>query len=180
MSSHPVVLTGSHGFGARGGRTNEENFLIIENDPETAQRCAVHIEGYYCRYAFRSAAPETAPLKLQQNDTWQDRFTEPAEQAEVAFWMGDDARMFAAPQPADPIALPAAQGRGESARKQVKSPQTQPRKAPRKGVPTRSLKRLRQRPLLSARANRSLISWLWGVQLDAGLSHTGARSARHR
>jgi phosphatidylserine/phosphatidylglycerophosphate/cardiolipin synthase-like enzyme len=129
MSSHPVVLIGSHAFGTRGSRTNDENFLIIENDSETAQRCAAHIDACYRHYAFRSVASDTATLKLQPNDAWQDHFTEPTEQAEVAFWMGDDARTFAAPQPIDSSqtspAATAAPAKGKAATKHAKSSETE-------------------------------------------------------
>ena len=158
MSSHSVVLIGSHGFGARGSRINEESFLIVENDPETAQRCTVHIEAYYRHYAFKSATSETAALKLQSNDTWQDRFTEPAELAQLAFWMGDDARTFAAPQPADASALAAAQERSEKTRRQVKSSQTQSRSAQKKAAPLKKPKASPQKQLANAQRNGSCVS----------------------
>jgi hypothetical protein len=95
MGSHPVVMIGSHAFGERGSIHNEESFLIIENDPEVAHRCAAHVDAYYRHYSFRAnVSAKPTPLRLQSDDKWQRHWLQPDAQSEMGFWLGEEARTF--------------------------------------------------------------------------------------
>jgi hypothetical protein len=98
MGSYPMVLIGSHGFGARGSVSNDENFLLIERDHEVAQRCAAHIDAFCQHYRMRiapsSASGSEITTLLRADDTWQQAWFTPAAQAESAFWMAENSRTF--------------------------------------------------------------------------------------
>ena len=93
FGEHPCVLTGSHNMGPRASGKNDENLLIVRDDPRLAQAYAVNVMGIYSQYRWRSyrmqqggeAAPWTG---LQDNDTWQDRYFVGAGLREIRFWMG--------------------------------------------------------------------------------------------
>lgn len=95
LGSHPVVMIGSHNFGLRGSKDNEENFLIIENDREVARRCATQIEAYYEHHSFEESVTTGSKPLLQSDDSWQRRYFEPDAQLEMSFWLGEKARTFA-------------------------------------------------------------------------------------
>jgi hypothetical protein len=103
LGGHPVVMIGSHNFGVRGSKQNEESFLIIENDREVARRCAAHIDAYYRHYSFRmsfSASTKSLRLGIQSDDKWQRQYFEQDAQSEMSFWLGEEGRTFEpAPEP---------------------------------------------------------------------------------
>jgi hypothetical protein len=110
LGSHPVVLIGSHAFGAAGSTKNDENFVVIENDPEVARRCATHVE-VYCQH-FRFRAWELIATKQAAANDWPKVWLDPAIQSEAAFWMAEDSRAFTSALAAIPV--PAKEGREPS------------------------------------------------------------------
>jgi phosphatidylserine/phosphatidylglycerophosphate/cardiolipin synthase-like enzyme len=53
FGKHPVVMTGSHNLGPKASEVNDDNLVIIENDPATAAAYAVNIITIYDQYRWR-------------------------------------------------------------------------------------------------------------------------------
>jgi phosphatidylserine/phosphatidylglycerophosphate/cardiolipin synthase-like enzyme len=53
FGKHPVVITGSHNLGPKASEENDDNLVIIENDPATAAAYAVNIMTVYDQYRWR-------------------------------------------------------------------------------------------------------------------------------
>jgi phosphatidylserine/phosphatidylglycerophosphate/cardiolipin synthase-like enzyme len=77
FGANPVVMTGSHNMGPKASGTNDENFLIIENNTKLAAAYAVYIMECYNQYRWRFARAQanTAAGKswngLADHDKWQ-------------------------------------------------------------------------------------------------------------
>ncbi|WP_170847385.1 phospholipase D-like domain-containing protein [Mycolicibacterium fluoranthenivorans] len=68
FGDHPVVVTGSHNFSTNASTKNDENFLIIRDDPTLAEAYAVHIMAAYDHYRFRAAQGDNKGLS--RSDDW--------------------------------------------------------------------------------------------------------------
>ena len=95
FGAHPVVMTGSHNMGPRASGFNDDNLVIIENDPELAAAYAVNIMGIYNQYKWRFWREQEAQAGkpenwdgLQDNDTWQDAYLSGPKLDELRFWLG--------------------------------------------------------------------------------------------
>lgn len=85
-----VVVTGSHNQGFRASYNNDENLLIIRDNPELAAAYAVHVTDVYDHYRWRYTL-QTKKAKswsgLSAKDTWQDFYFKPEIQSEIKFWV---------------------------------------------------------------------------------------------
>lgn len=95
FGTHPVVITGSHNFSSLASESNDENFLIIENDADLARAYATHIVSVYNHYRWRQHVATTLSAGtepwhgLNSSPSWQvTREKSPAQQAEWKFWLG--------------------------------------------------------------------------------------------
>lgn len=98
FGKHPVIITGSHNLGPKASDENDDNMVIIENDPETAAQYAVNIQTVYDQYRWcfsqAKAAKEHTPLN-QWNGLLADwkvgqatYFSNDDKRKEIAFWLG--------------------------------------------------------------------------------------------
>lgn len=89
---HPVVMTGSHNLGPKASSKNDDNLVIVENDPDLAAAYAVNIMSIYNQYRWRHYRMQSVqPNKyggLHDNDRWQDRYFKGPELRELNFWLG--------------------------------------------------------------------------------------------
>ncbi|SEB91949.1 phospholipase D-like domain-containing protein [Paenibacillus sp. GP183] len=87
LSSHPVVITGSHNMGSKASAQNDENLVIIENDRDLAISYAVNIKSLYdhYRWRFRRGMGDTHWDGLSVTDIWQDGFLQ--QKAKDNFWL---------------------------------------------------------------------------------------------
>jgi len=67
FSDHGVVVFGSHNLGFKASYGNDENLLIVENNPALAQAYAVHVLDIYEHYRFRAVQQE---LRDQGKRQW--------------------------------------------------------------------------------------------------------------
>ena len=76
FGKHPVVMTGSHNMGPKASAKNDDNLVIIENNPSLAQAYAVNIIAIYQNYQWRlyreQHTANVAWSHLEDEDTWQD------------------------------------------------------------------------------------------------------------
>ena len=85
-----VVVTGSHNQGFRASYNNDENLLIIRENPGLAAAFAVHVSDVYDHYRWRYTLQHkqgNAWTGLSTNDTWQDFYFTPEMQNEISFWV---------------------------------------------------------------------------------------------
>ncbi|MBO9635999.1 MAG: hypothetical protein J7578_23045, partial [Chitinophagaceae bacterium] len=84
-------ITGSHNFSASASGKNDENLIIIRNNPGLAERYAVNIMSNYQHYRWRAYLQEAAqnhqsPWEgLEKDDHWQQKG--PSRQSEIDFWV---------------------------------------------------------------------------------------------
>lgn len=91
--TNPVVITGSHNFSGNASTANDENFVIVRDNPELAASYAAHIMGVYDHYRWqtllgeRQAKKDTKSLSgyLATTDAWLGLKLKSAER-ELAFW----------------------------------------------------------------------------------------------
>ena len=85
--TNPVVITGSHNFSGNASTANDENFVIVRNNPGLAASYAAHTMGVYDHYGERLASKNSTSLSgyLATSDTWLDRKRVSAS-PELAFW----------------------------------------------------------------------------------------------
>jgi phosphatidylserine/phosphatidylglycerophosphate/cardiolipin synthase-like enzyme len=89
--TNPVVITGSHNFSASASTKNDENLVIIKDNPELAQRYAVNIMSVYQHYRWRAYLQECARRGispwggLKRSAEWQNLGEE--RRAELSFWL---------------------------------------------------------------------------------------------
>jgi phosphatidylserine/phosphatidylglycerophosphate/cardiolipin synthase-like enzyme len=82
FGDHPVVITGSHNFSEPASTKNDENFLIVKDDPPLAEAYAVHIMAAYDHYRYRAAQIENKGLA--RTDDWMDpKLAESTEELRV-------------------------------------------------------------------------------------------------
>lgn len=87
----PVVMTGSHNMGPRASGSNDDNLIIIQNDPPLAEAYAVYIKGVFDQYWWRFRTKQSGQTQwngLQDNDTWQDTYFSGPRLDELKFWLG--------------------------------------------------------------------------------------------
>jgi phosphatidylserine/phosphatidylglycerophosphate/cardiolipin synthase-like enzyme len=82
-----AVVTGSHNFSEAASQKNDENLVIVRGNKTLAQAYALHINGVYDHYAWRSyLAGGGDPNRIYQGmDGWKPGG---ARANELAFWMG--------------------------------------------------------------------------------------------
>jgi len=89
----PVVMTGSHNMGPRASTVNDDNLVIIENDPSLAEAYAVYIMGVFDQYWWRFRTNQSGQLQwngLVDNDAWQDSYLSGPRLHELKFWLGEE------------------------------------------------------------------------------------------
>jgi phosphatidylserine/phosphatidylglycerophosphate/cardiolipin synthase-like enzyme len=60
FGKHPAVITGSHNLGPKASEMNDDNMVIIENDPATAAAYSVNIMTVYDQYRWRFQQSQAA------------------------------------------------------------------------------------------------------------------------
>jgi phosphatidylserine/phosphatidylglycerophosphate/cardiolipin synthase-like enzyme len=168
FSANCAVITGSHNFSDAASAHNDENLVIVRGNQKLAQAYALHINGVYDHYSWRSflASGGNANQIYQPLDGWKPGGSRAQE---LAFWMGGPIP----PQPAQqggPGAnqpVPAAKpkggkkpkakppGKAKPARKTKPAGKAKPA---RKAKPTRKAKPVKRktlaRPAKKAKAKR--------------------------
>jgi phosphatidylserine/phosphatidylglycerophosphate/cardiolipin synthase-like enzyme len=94
LGKHPVIMTGSHNLGPKASAVNDDNLVIIENDPVVAAQYAVNIITVYDQYRWRflqqQAAKKHQPLNQWNGLTapWKDQasYFSGAKAKELKFW----------------------------------------------------------------------------------------------
>jgi phosphatidylserine/phosphatidylglycerophosphate/cardiolipin synthase-like enzyme len=93
FGKHPVVMTGSHNMGPKASAKNDDNLVIIENNPALAQAYAVNIIAIYQNYQWRlyreRHSANEAWSRLEDTDGWQDGHLKGWRGAELDFWLGE-------------------------------------------------------------------------------------------
>lgn len=101
FSASPVVMTGSHNLGTKASGTNDENFLIIRDDPGLASAYATNIMAVYNQYRWRfnrvNKVSSTSWDGLKDNEFWQpwlwrgekSQAIKDTKLREMDFWVGD-------------------------------------------------------------------------------------------
>jgi phosphatidylserine/phosphatidylglycerophosphate/cardiolipin synthase-like enzyme len=94
FSQDPVVVTGSHNFSQSASSSNDENFLIIQDNSVLARAYAAHIISVYNHYRWRAYVDKTVEAghkpwqKLEDTPAWQDsRLASKKQKDEWNFWM---------------------------------------------------------------------------------------------
>jgi phosphatidylserine/phosphatidylglycerophosphate/cardiolipin synthase-like enzyme len=92
---HPVVMTGSHNLGPTASSANDENLLIIENDPALAEAYVVNIGAVHDAFRFRFARKTSAAAKkyhgLHTKPSWQDPYFKFDNlRRAIDFWVGPE------------------------------------------------------------------------------------------
>ena len=101
FGEHPVLMTGSHNLGFKASAKNDDNLVIVENNPALAAAYAVNIIAIFHEYRWRhyvaqhSADPK-AWTGLADDDRWQNGYLANDKQ-ELAFWLGSGANPAAPP-----------------------------------------------------------------------------------
>lgn len=77
LSKEGFVAMGSHNLGYKASYQNDENLLIIKNNPTLVQAYAVHVLDVYDHYRFRAAQADAAQSGkslfagfLARDDSW--------------------------------------------------------------------------------------------------------------
>lgn len=90
FTDHPVVITGSHNFSDSASRKNDENLIVIRDNPALAQKYVVNIVSVYEHYRWRqfvnSRVASGQPIGEAQprDDAWQA--TKQHDARQVALW----------------------------------------------------------------------------------------------
>lgn len=77
---HPVVISGSNNFSRAGSEKNDENMLILQDEPHAADTYVCEMMRLYDHYRFRfnraSGSGRGPKRRLQStpNDSWTDRY----------------------------------------------------------------------------------------------------------
>jgi phosphatidylserine/phosphatidylglycerophosphate/cardiolipin synthase-like enzyme len=97
FSDNCAVITGSHNFSDSASAKNDENLVIVRGNQKLAQAYALHINGVYDHYSWRSflASGGNANQIYQPLDGWKPGGSRAQE---LAFWMNGPIP----PQPAQP------------------------------------------------------------------------------
>jgi hypothetical protein len=94
LGKHPVIITGSHNLGPKASAVNDDNLVIIENDPVAAAQYAVNIITVYDQYRWRFQRALAAKNHEQLNQRngltapWksQDTYFKGDKAKELKFW----------------------------------------------------------------------------------------------
>ncbi|MGA2617281.1 MAG: phospholipase D-like domain-containing protein [Thermoguttaceae bacterium] len=95
FGKHPVIITGSHNLGPKASAVNDDNLVIVENDPDAAAQYAVNIITIYNQYRWSfqqlQAAKNHRTLNqwhgLQAPWTSQAAYFSGVKAKELRFWM---------------------------------------------------------------------------------------------
>jgi PLD-like domain len=88
FGDHPTVVTGSHNFSDPASAKNDENYVVIRDDPGLAEAYAVNIQSAWRHYAPRTATARTAAdrnAKDLKDEEWL-RAQLAGQEREAAFW----------------------------------------------------------------------------------------------
>jgi phosphatidylserine/phosphatidylglycerophosphate/cardiolipin synthase-like enzyme len=91
--TRPVVITGSHNFSTTASNANDENFVIVRDNPRLARAFAAHILSVYHHYrwmahvAEQQKAGKNPQAFLRENATWQAGQITGATRRELDFWL---------------------------------------------------------------------------------------------
>lgn len=88
FSENCAVITGSHNFSDSASQHNDENLVIVRGNQKLAQAYAVHINGVYDHYSWRSflASGGDADQIYKPLDGWKPGGSRAQE---LAFWMNE-------------------------------------------------------------------------------------------
>lgn len=82
-SPSPTIISGSHNFSAAASKNNDENFLIVQGNPDLADVYGIEVMRIYDHYRFRYRSKENASsggsmrrLVLKTNGSWATRYFE--------------------------------------------------------------------------------------------------------
>ena len=67
FSDNPTAIFGSHNLGFKASYQNDENLVIVQNNPELVQAYAAHVLDIYEHYRLRAVQEE---LQLQGKPEW--------------------------------------------------------------------------------------------------------------
>lgn len=93
FGKQPVVVTGSHNLSASASERNDENLLIIRDNPDLARAYAVNCMAVYQHYRWPALQHDakqnnTNAGYLTPADTWQQgRENNPDMKSDLAFWV---------------------------------------------------------------------------------------------
>jgi phosphatidylserine/phosphatidylglycerophosphate/cardiolipin synthase-like enzyme len=79
-SNHPSVISGSHNLSGPASESNDENYLILQDNPDLADSYAVEVMRIYDHYRARWVEEQIAKGqflgggRLTPNDQWTDRY----------------------------------------------------------------------------------------------------------
>jgi phosphatidylserine/phosphatidylglycerophosphate/cardiolipin synthase-like enzyme len=160
FSDNCAVITGSHNFSDSASQHNDENLVIVRGNQKLAQAYALHINGVYDHYSWRSflASGGKADQIYQPLDGWKPGGSRAQE---LAFWMNgpippqpaQQGGSAAANQPAPP-AKPKG-GKKPKAKPGGKAKPAHKTKPTGKAKPTRKAKPAkRKKPAAKAKAKR--------------------------
>lgn len=79
-SDHPIVLSGSHNFSVPASNGNDENYLIMRNNTDLADRYGLEIIRFYEHYRFRYYAKLLKQFRvrpLEIDDSWANSYYKP-------------------------------------------------------------------------------------------------------
>jgi len=87
FSENCAVITGSHNFSDSASQHNDENLVVVRGNQKLAQAYAVHMNGVYDHYSWRSflASGGNSDQIYQPLDGWKPGGSRAQE---LAFWMG--------------------------------------------------------------------------------------------
>jgi hypothetical protein len=81
FTDHPTIVTGSHNFSISASADNDENYIVIRDEPALAEAYAVNIESAWRHYAGRMANPHA---RLAGNSYLQALLED--QRRQEAFW----------------------------------------------------------------------------------------------
>jgi hypothetical protein len=91
---HPIVVTGSHNFSLSASSNNDENLIIIKDNPALARAYAVNIQSVYDHYEFRAVAKlmesegKSVVTVMKDPKSWQAAWFTADKKLELDFWLG--------------------------------------------------------------------------------------------
>jgi len=93
FGDHPVVITGSHNLGYKASHANDDNMMVVENNPRLAAAYAANIIAIYQTYRWNAyvEAHRQDPHVwhgLVDNADWQAGYLKDDQLAELKFWLG--------------------------------------------------------------------------------------------
>ncbi len=90
FGEHPVVMTGSHNMGYKASTMNDDNLVIIENNPALAQAYAASVIAVYNQYRTNLLAGQPGAatgFALKKDDSWQKNHFVNPDLEELNFWL---------------------------------------------------------------------------------------------